>query len=434
MVEQSQSIPSSLPSMDLLAIRSRIEELTGLHKRYDEDIPESNPLYAEKLLQDSALELETRLQQIVSECSDVGFLEDDELDAYLEHLKEEHNKVESESANLVNEIELLTNMHNEGEAFYGVIHVYLENEAIHLAHSTAFLIYPDSNLLEAKLEEVKCSLDYITSKDQETAKASEGTDSHILEDNQSALTTVHQGNNLELLELDNQIDEMKSTLKSLQDLKHMVQWSDVVEQIEGALTGLKVLSLDENCIRLSLQTYMPNIDATEVHHELRIEVSEGDKLKNVQVFPNDIYVNDIVDTAKSLSKSSLQWLIRKVQDRIILSTVRRLVVKDANKSRYSLEYLDRDETIVAHMAGGIDAFIKLSHSWPITNSPLKLISLKGSDNLKEISLSFLCKVEKVVNSSDSHIRQNIPSFVDAIEKILIEQMQLDLHADDSSAR
>ncbi|KAF7837012.1 reverse transcriptase-like protein [Senna tora] len=256
--------------MDLLAIRSRIEELTELHKRYGEDIPESNPLDAEKLLQDSALELETRLQQIVSECCDVGFLEDDEL----------------------------------GESSFS-------------------------------------SSEFVTGLDQETAKASEGTDSHILEDNQSALTTVHQGNNLELLELDNQIDEMKSTLKSLQDLKHMVQWSDVVEQIEEALTGLKVLSLDENCI----------------------------------------------------SKSSLQWLIRKVQDRIILSI---------GVLRYSLEYLDRDETIVAHMAGGIDAFIKLSHSWPITNSPLKLISLKGSDHLKEISLSFLCKVE-IVDTSRVHL-------------------------------
>ncbi|XP_054804667.1 uncharacterized protein LOC129307782 isoform X1 [Prosopis cineraria] len=424
MAEQSQSIPSPSPPMDLPALRSRLEELAELHKRCSEDVPELNSLDAEKLLQDSALELESRIQQIVSECSDVGFLVDGDTDAYFELLKEEHNKVEVESSDIAKELERLTKMHKE-----------------------------ESSLLEAKLEELKCSLDYVSLKDLKTAWASEGVDAHMLVDNQSTLTTAHEDNELEvfltnhvtslsvcfvrivrLLELDNKIDEMKSTVKSLQDIKHMVKWFDVVEQIEDALMGLKVLAFDENCIRLSLQTHMPNIDAAEVNHELLIEVLEGTmKLKNVQVFPNDIYVSDIVDTAKSLSNSSLQWLIRKVQDRIILSSLRRLAVKDANKSRYSLEYLDRDETIVAHVAGGIDAFIKLSHNWPLFGPPLKLISLKGSDNLKEISLSFLCKVEKLANSSDSHIRQHVPSFVDAIEKILIEQMQSDLHADDSSA-
>lgn len=73
---------------------------------------------------------------------------------------------------------------------------------------------------------------------------------------------------------------------------------EVVEQIEDALTGLKVLAFDENCIRLSLHTYMPSfedifyqlsvqedtIDAAELNHELLIEVFEGTmKLKNVQV-------------------------------------------------------------------------------------------------------------------------------------------------------
>ena len=118
------------------------------------------------------------------------------------------------------------------------------------------------------------------------------------------------------------------------------------------------------------------------------------------------------------SNFSLQWFIQKVQDRILQSTLRSLVIKDANKSRwdclalmllnwdifsislhflgqcrYSLEYLDKDETIVAHMAGGTDAYIKLSHGWPIFGSPLKLICIKGSDDLKRASLSFHCKVE-----------------------------------------
>ena len=64
-----------------------------------------------------------------------------------------------------------------------------------------------------------------------------------------------------------------------------------------------------------------------------------------------------------------------------------------SQCRYSLEYSDRNEHIVAHMNGGIDAFIKLSRGWPIIGSPLKLISLKHSDKSKGISLSLFCKVE-----------------------------------------
>ena len=53
-----------------------------------------------------------------------------------------------------------------------------------------------------------------------------------------------------------------------------------------------------------------------------------------------------------------------------------------------------DEIIVAHMVGGVDTFVKMSHGWPVSNHALKLISLKSSDySPKEISLSFLCKVE-----------------------------------------
>lgn len=72
---------------------------------------------------------------------------------------------------------------------------------------------------------------------------------------------------------------------------------DAVDQIEHALTGLKVLAFDENCIRLSMQTYMPKSeglsylervedtsDIAELNHELLIEVFEGTmKLKNFQV-------------------------------------------------------------------------------------------------------------------------------------------------------
>lgn len=62
--------------------------------------------------------------------------------------------------------------------------------------------------------------------------------------------------------------------------------------------------------------------------------------------------------------------------------------------RHSFEYSDKDETIILHLVGNIDAFIKIPHSWPVSTSPLKLVSLKNSDfHSKGISLSLLCKIQ-----------------------------------------
>lgn len=72
---------------------------------------------------------------------------------------------------------------------------------------------------------------------------------------------------------------------------------DVLEQIEDSLTGLKVIEYDENCFRLSMQTYIPKLEEllsqqisedvnepSEVNHELLIELVDGTmELKNVEV-------------------------------------------------------------------------------------------------------------------------------------------------------
>nr|GMD67957.1 centrosomal protein of 290 kDa-like isoform X2 [Ipomoea batatas] len=90
-------------------------------------------------------------------------------------------------------------------------------------------------------------------------------------------------------------------------------------------------------------------------------------------------------------RAYLEWFVRRVQDRIVLCKLRQILVKSANKSRHSFEYLDRDEIIVAHLVGGIDAFIKVPQGWPIYIAALNLISLKSSSqyfkrNLLERSL------------------------------------------------
>ncbi|KAH9649797.1 reverse transcriptase domain-containing protein [Citrus sinensis] len=365
----------------------------------------------------------SKVKEIITEYADVSFLGIEDLgdgicdaDAYLEHLKEELKTVEAESSKISNEIETLTRTQVE-----------------------------DSNRLESDLEELNCALDLIASEGSQNAK----------EDRQVFCPARAED---QILELESQIEKNKIILNSLQDLDFVLKRFDAVEQIEDTLTGLKVIDFDGKCFRLSMQTYIPTleessfqhkiedvIEPSEVNHELLIEVIDGTmEIKNVEMFPNDVHISDLVDAAKSFrqsgtqldsleTSSSLQWFIRNVQDRIILSTLRRFVVKTANKSRHLFEYFEGDEMIVAHLVGGVDAFIKPSQGWPLSNSPLKLISLKSSDHhSKGISLSFFCKVEEAANSLDVQIRQNLSSFVDGVEKILLEQMRVELHYDNAS--
>ncbi|XP_057959973.1 uncharacterized protein LOC131152234 isoform X2 [Malania oleifera] len=384
------SLPSS-GSLDLDIVRSRMGDLTDILRSSNEEF-ELNFSDSEKLLQDCALHLEIKIKEIISEHSYFSSSADEDL---------------------------------------------------------------DSNQLESNLEGLKYSIDFVASQGVDKAKAGAHDDCSSNEEDPVNSTNVPDDHKFEILELSNQIEKNKITLKSLQDLDCAFKRLDAMEKIQDTLTGVKVIEFDGNSIRLSLSTHILNyegllcrqkiedtIEPSELNHEMLIEVMDGTmQLKKVEIFPNDVYIAGIIDAAKSFSaqrtlymesRSSLEWFVRKVQDRIVLSAIRRFVVNVANKSRHSLEYLDKDDMIVAHMVGGVDAFIKLSPGWPASNSALKLIYLKSSGHQsKGIPLDFLCKVEEATNSLEMLVRQNISSFVDAIEEILMQQMHLQLHLDDS---
>ncbi|THG05813.1 hypothetical protein TEA_026424 [Camellia sinensis var. sinensis] len=371
--------------------------------------------------------IRSKINQVLSEFSDIGSLASEDLDAYLGKVKEELNSVESENVRISNEIEDLTRS-------------YIK----------------DSSQLEIELEGLNCSLDCIASLGTEKGKADGYVD--CSSDGEVALLNAKADYKFKMLELSHQIEEHEITLSSLQNLDGILKRFEAIEKIEDALTGLKVIEYEGNCIRLSLKTCIPNsesllfqhkiediAESLEQNHELIIEVVEGTlDLKSVEIFPNDVCIGELIDAAKSFrqlfpdtsmleTRSSLEWFIRRVQDRIVLCTLRRLLVNFANKSRHSFEYLDRAEIIVAHMVGGVDASFKMAQGWPVSNHALKLISLKRSSQYsKEISLSFLGKVEEVANSLDAHMRQNILSFVDAIEEMLMQRMNTELQSDISS--
>ncbi|PIN25790.1 hypothetical protein CDL12_01472 [Handroanthus impetiginosus] len=415
MSEQNNFAPSQ--PIDLNSLRSRIAEL-----RTVDEASELGP-EEEKLLKDVSEELESKINWGLSECSsNLSTLPSEDLKEILGQLKKELSEVEGENAGIDCEIEELQRRCME-----------------------------DYDAMDSELEKLSCWLEFIESQTPEKTKEEMPID--VL--GQADLSNEH-GSKFKMLELSQQIEKKKSTLKSLQNLDSISKRLEAVEKFEDALTGLRIIEIEGNSIRLSLKTYIPYLESVlrhqdiesvieplELNHELIIETVQGTwELKDVEIFPNDVYIGEIIDAAKSFrelypmfsvikTRSSLEWFVRRVQDRIALSSLRRFVVKHSKKSRHSFEYLDREDMLLAHVIGGVDAFIKLPQGWPLSDLPLELISLKSTSQYsKEISLSFLCKIVEAANSLNAYLRQNISSFVDSIEEILMQQMR----AEQSSAQ
>ncbi|PIN23475.1 hypothetical protein CDL12_03803 [Handroanthus impetiginosus] len=400
--------------IDLNSLRSRIAELRNV-----DEASELGP-EEEKLLKDVSDELESKINWGLSECSsNLSTLPSEDLKEILGQLKKELSEVEGENAGIDCEIEELQRRCME-----------------------------DYDAMDSELEKLSCWLEFIESQTPEKTKEEMPIDVSCHALGQADLSNEH-GSKFEMLELRHQIEKKKSTLKSLQDLDSISKRLEAVEKFEDALTGLRIIEIEGNSIRLSLKTYIPYLESVlrhqdiesviepiELNHELIIETVQGTwELKDVEIFPNDVYIGEIIDAAKSFrqlyplfsvikTRSSLEWFVRRVQDRIALSSLRRFVVKHSKKSRHSFEYLDREDMLVAHVVGGVDAFIKLPQGWPLSDLPLELISLKSTSQYsKEISLSFLCKIVEAANSLNPHLRRNISSFVDSIEEILMQQMR-----------
>ncbi|XP_073099269.1 uncharacterized protein [Elaeis guineensis] len=405
--------------IDLETIRSRLRELSELRINA---VNAYNDLHSDpkKLLEDCASNFQGKVKQIESEDPNAASLGLEDLEAFMELLKKELLSAEEENLRISGEIETLTRT-----------------------------VAADSVQLDGDLEALACSLKYIDSQFHLPDGRSIPGDTH------ESSTHMFDGNKFEILELDQRIERSKINLSVLQDLDYTLKRVEAIGQIEYMFSGVKVIELEGTCLRLSLKTPIPTPDSlllrhkldcarepTVLDHELLIEVVDKTlELKSVEIFPNDVFINGIIDAVKSLrdfvfpSGSSLGWFLRQVQHRIVLCTLRRLLVKDAKKSRHSFEYSDRDETFTAHLVGGVDAFIKICQDWPISNSALKLLSIKTSNShsKKSISLSLICKVKELANSLDMQTRHHLVQFVDAIEEILVREMQSELHSDNTSA-
>ncbi|GLJ45734.1 hypothetical protein SUGI_0962480 [Cryptomeria japonica] len=254
----------------------------------------------------------------------------------------------------------------------------------------------------------------------------------------------------EALKLKDELIEKRAEWRNLQKLDDMCKQIEAIRMVEDLLCDIKDISFVNGCIQLSLKTCIPALggslcqfkfdcikESFAVDHRLLIKtVAENMTLQDAELIPNDVPIDDIVNAAKVRSdpvtaialaefRGRFEFLVKEIQFRIYCHNIRlALLEHDAKLSRNSFSYSERDQVITVHVFGGIKAFIKVANSWPVSTSPLKLISLKPLDeSAGDISFSMLCKAMEISNSLDMSRRQSLLLFIDAIEDILLQQMQ-----------
>ncbi|KAI4310771.1 hypothetical protein MLD38_035722 [Melastoma candidum] len=395
---------SSGDSVAVESILRRVKELSDAHIGCLEDISSSveHPS-SEDVLHLCVMEIERGIRDLVPEQSVLGDIGPDDFDTIRGHLEEELNAIDLEKAQLSEAMKDLSNS-----------------------------ILADSNAIDKKLEALEFSLEPLTSQAFEGESDWAGIPWNF--------SNVEMSQKFEILELQSQIEKKEIVLYSLQHIDGDLMKCDAIEKIEDALSDVKIVDIYGNSIRLSLSTYMPKFwgsivnaediaDTLKVDHEILIEFGDGNVgLSSVVIFPNDVFIGDIVDTAMSLRwntrQSPLEWLVRKTQDQIRLATLRRLAAKNASNARYSAEYMDREGTVAVHMPSGVDMVIKVSHDWPLSDSSLTLTSIKVSDSCsRRVSDNHFTKVQVAANSLDAQRRRSLSTFLEEIDKMLQKGIQ-----------
>ncbi|KAL6652733.1 hypothetical protein ACP70R_011658 [Stipagrostis hirtigluma subsp. patula] len=402
--------PEEAP-LDAAAIRRRLEQVSQSRRRWEEA---SVAAAAEEEEEARGLvsEYEVALEAVDEWDSSAAAIAPSDLDAYLEWLRKEVRLAEEKNQELSDEI--------------GVLGETATNDMVQL---------------DADIEALEWSLSKLGSKGLNHLEGgtvvglSDSTGSCRNQDN------ADMDYKFEVLELSHQKEKSEVELKLFQDLQRTETWCQLVSM----LSKVKLLDFKDNCLRVFLkapmnsdcviygQTFDCSIESFVENHELLIEVDEDMEPKKVQIFPSDVCVDKLIERLRSsrgvISGPSLGWLIRQVQHHIILNILRRSLVNGANNSRHSFEYVDKDDTVVAHLVGGIDAFIKISEDWPLSSNGLKLISIRNSGTQQmNITLGLLCRAKELANGLELQTRRHLVRFIDAVEEILVREMQSELHS------
>ncbi|CAH9142208.1 unnamed protein product [Cuscuta epithymum] len=301
-------VTSSSPALDLDSLRSRIVEFRDILQN-SKDAPALSSSDTEKLLNDCTLQFESKIDQILSDTSDIDLLANGDIDELVGYFQNEQSSLEGENEEMSKEIEELSRRYVE-----------------------------ESEKLGCEVEGLCCSLDLLESQVGDHACCSGEIEDEV------NLRSTHEEFNFKLLELSNQLEKSKTAYKTLQDLEGAFKRLEAIETLDSTLNGLHVAKVDGNHISLSLRTCIPNNDSSlcqekfdsssglfDQYHKLEIELVEGTmELKHAEIYPNDVQIGEIVDAVKSFRQlyspmldhegtAYLEWFVRRVQDQIVLS-------------------------------------------------------------------------------------------------------------------
>ncbi|KAF0892715.1 hypothetical protein E2562_017686 [Oryza meyeriana var. granulata] len=408
--------------LDAGAIRSRLERL-ALLRRWEEDAEEEVASVAAE--EDVVRRLRSEdqcLQEVDAWVSSAPAMESDGFDAFMEWLRKEVSLVEEENHKLPTEI-----------------------------CSIADKTVKDMIQLDADIAALESSLKKIDSESLKHLEASHTAELPVATDSCRDQTNFDKDYKYEVLERDHQLEKNENYLKLLENQNNSIQRAEAMWELESMLSEAKVLDFKDNCLSVFLKApvltheclmYGQELDCSVnsfvSDHELLIEVDEESmEPKKVQIFPDDTCVDILIDKLKAsrdiISTTPLGWLIRQFQHHIIINSLRHSLVNDASNARRSFEYFDKDGTIVAHLACGIDAFFKISADWPLSSYGLKLISVQNSGaQSTDITLSLICKTKELANGLELQTRRHLVKFVDAVEDILLREMRPQLHSSSMS--
>ncbi|KAL5216771.1 hypothetical protein ABZP36_008172 [Zizania latifolia] len=407
--------------LDAAAIRSRFERLS-LSRRGEEEAEEAASVAAADAVRGQRSEYEEALQTVDAWASSAAALGSDDLDAFMEWLRKEVSLAEEENHKLSGEI-------------------------CSIGETTV----KDTIQLDADIAALESSLKKVDTEGLKHFEASHTVELSVSTDSCKNQTNVDNDYKYEFLELGHHLEKNEKDLKLLENQNSSLQRAEAMWELESMFSEAKVLDFKDNCLRVFLKAPLLtsesliyghkldcSVNSNVSDHELLIEVDEiSMEPKKVQIFPDDICVDILIDKLKSsrevISVPSLGWLIRQFQHHIVINTLRCSLVNDANNSRHSFEYFGKDETIVAHLAGGIDAFIKIPADWPLSSYGLKLISIHNSGmQSTDITSTLLCKTKELANVLELQTRRHLVKFVDAVEDILLREMRSQLHSSSKS--
>ncbi|KAG0459821.1 hypothetical protein HPP92_022949 [Vanilla planifolia] len=268
---------SDMQSLSLESIRSRLRELSASL----DDSPRSSDdsiSQPKKLLKDLHHNL-----LVVAEDPSVASLEPDELEAYIEQLMKMINLEEEENLKVFEEFNTLES-----------------------------IILRDSTKLKGDLEAFSSLVDFIDSKAVFSTQTGIADDSSVSGSTLGSSLHLSEDYKLEIFELSQLIENKRSKLATSEDLHDVMERLDAVNSLKDFFCGVKCIQIEDKCIRFSLRTPIPvtnslfpigkpnsYLEPFVLDHELSVEINDMMELKNVEIFPADVHLDDIIKAIES---------------------------------------------------------------------------------------------------------------------------------------